>query len=246
MRAVRMLASPLAVLSVFAVAANAQYPRTVRGPAVPSRWSVGGDFTVSQPKGEFGEHAPTGYGGNVVGLFKLDQRGIFSIRADLGGLQYGSETKRVPFLPYTGRVLLDVITRNDIFWGAIGPQMMLITTGPIRPYANAAIAVQDFVTETSLSGSDDSNDYASTTNSEDATLAFIFGGGTYISFSNNRTYPVLNLSARYHFGGTARYLRKGDITDNPDGSITLHPVTSKTDFVLWQIGVIVPISIHSR
>jgi hypothetical protein len=30
---------------------------------------------------------------------------------------------------------------------------------------------------------------------------------------------------------------KGDITDNPDGTITLHPRNSKTDMVLWQIGL---------
>jgi hypothetical protein len=47
---------------------------------------------------------------------------------------------------------------------------------------------------------------------------------------------AFNLGARYYYGGRATYLNKGDITDNPDGTITPHPRNSKTDLVLWQLG----------
>ena len=44
------------------------------------------------------------------------------------------------------------------------------------------------------------------------------------------------LCARYFYGGHATYLTKGDIVDNPDGTVTLNTRESKTDLVLWQLG----------
>jgi hypothetical protein len=239
MRAITRLALVALFLFVGASSSDAQTRR--RGPLLPTRFTIAGDLLVAQPKGEFGSNIDTGFGGNVVFMYKLDPAGVFSLRADLGGMQYGSERKRVPFLPYTGRVLLDVTTTNNVYWGAIGPQMQLLTSGPVRPYVNAAIGVQGFVTQSALSGSDESWDYASTTNSDDAAVAYMAGGGVYIPLGKTATSASLNIGARYHFGGTASYLREGDITDNADGTITLHPRNTKTDMVMWQIGVSVPI-----
>ena len=70
---------------------------------LPSRFSLGGDFAISQPKGAFASNVPNGYGFDLTGMFKIDPRGYFNIRADLGGVQYGRETQRVNF-PNTGRV----------------------------------------------------------------------------------------------------------------------------------------------
>src|SRR6266446_5178958 len=78
---------------------------------LPSRFSFGGDFAISQPKGEFANNVPNGYGFDVTGMFRIDQKGWFNIRADGGGVQYGRETQRVNF-PNTGRVSLDVETDN--------------------------------------------------------------------------------------------------------------------------------------
>ena len=239
MRALTRL-SLVSLLSVVAASApDAQTPP--RGALFPTRFTIAGDLLVAQPKGEFGSNVDNGFGGNVVFTYKLDQAGVFSLRGDLGAMQYGSETKRVPFLPYTGRVLLDVTTSNNVFWGAIGPQMQLMTTGPVRPYVNGGVGFQAFVTKSALSGSNKSWNYASTTNSDDVTLAYMVGGGLYIPLGKTPTSASLNVGARYHFGGNAKYLREGDITDNPDGTITLNPRFSKTDVVMWQLGISVPI-----
>jgi hypothetical protein len=56
----------------------------------------------------------------------------------------------------------------------------------------------------------------------------------------------LNLGAKYHYGAQATYLREGDITDNPDGTITLNPRRSKTDMIVWQVGVSFNIPRNSR
>jgi hypothetical protein len=74
-----------------------------------------------------------------------------------------------------------------------------------------------------------------TTNLDDWSHAWIFGGGVMIPFG--KSIGALNLGARYHYGARATYLKKGDITDNPDGTINLNPRNSKTDLVLWQLGV---------
>lgn len=233
-----VLVAAAAVVTVSSAGAQEHRRHSV---SFPSRFSIAGDFIVSKPKGEFANYVGTGFGGNVIGLFRLDPDGMFSLRADLGGLQYDRETKRVAFLPYTPRVQLDVETVNTVYWGAIGPQFMFTTKGPVRPYANAAIGFMDFVTTTSLKGTEYDEEFASTENKSDVTTAYVFGGGVYIPLGRARTSASLNLGARYHFGGRASYLRKGDIIDNPDGTITVNAVSSKTDVILWQLGINVPI-----
>jgi hypothetical protein len=200
----------------------------------PTRFSVGGDVVLSQPKSEFANNVGNGYGFDLTGLFKVDPKGFFNLRADLGGIQYGRETKRIPFQPITGRIRLDLETDNRIGFAAIGTQLQ-IPDGWIRPYANAAIAVTNFSTQSSLSGSDDSFETITSTNASDNSHAWIFGGGVTIPFGRFST-GALNIGARYFYGGTATYLTEGDIIDNPDGTITLNPRNSKTDLVLWQLG----------
>ena len=200
---------------------------------VPSRFYFGGDVVISQPKGEFANNVPNGVGFDLTGMFKVDPHGYFNLRADLGGVQYGHETQRVNF-PTTGRVSLDVDTDNRIGFGSIGAQLQ-IPDGWVRPYANAAIAATYLWTESSISGTEDSYEVASTTNYDDWSHAWVFGGGLMIPFG--KSSGALNLGAKYFYGGQATYLREGDITDLPDGSIAINPRRSKTDLVLWQVGV---------
>lgn len=202
----------------------------------PSRFQVGGDFVVSQPKGELANNIDNGFGFNGTGMFRLDPKGFVSLRADVGGVQYGRELIEIPFSQFTGRIALDLETTNSIAWGAIGGHLQ-IPEGWFRPYANASIAYTHFSTESSLTGSDDDYEYATTTNQSDGSRAWIFGGGVVIPFGSKYALGGLNLGARYYYGGNATYLREGDIIDNADGSVTLNPRTSKTDLVLWQLGV---------
>jgi hypothetical protein len=235
-----MLVLMTACILASASAVDAQIVTDI--PQIPSRFSVGGNFVIAQPKGEFANNVPTGYGLDATGMFRLDPKGYFNIRADLGGMQYGREVQRVAF-PTTGRVSLNVETDNSVAFGAIGAQVQ-IPDGWFRPYANAAIATTYFWTDSSLSGTDSSYPAATTTNYDDWSHAWVFGGGVMIPFGSS--LGALNLGARYHYGAHATYLRKGDITDNPDGSITLNPRSSKTDLVLWQLGVSFAIPRTSR
>jgi hypothetical protein len=227
-KAVLVLSTAFIFASVSA--ANAQLSNVEM---LPSRFSFGGDLAISQPKGEFANNVPNGYGFDLTGMFRLDPQGYFNLRADLGGVRYGHERVRVGF-PVSGRVAVDLNTDNQIGFGAFGVQLQ-IPDGWFRPYANAAVAATYFWTESSISGADNSESFLQTTNLDDWSHAWIFGGGVMIPFG--RSIGALNLGARYHYGATATYLKEGDITDNPDGSINLNPRRSKTDLVLWQLGV---------
>jgi len=230
MQSKAVLVLSTAFIFASASAADAQFSNVTM---LPSRFSFGGDLALSQPKGEFANNVPNGYGFDLTGMFRLDPQGYFNLRADLGGVRYGHERVRVGF-PASGRVAVDLNTDNQIGFGAFGVQLQ-IPDGWFRPYANAAVAATYFWTESSISGADNSESFLQTTNLDDWSHAWVFGGGVMIPFG--RSIGALNLGARYHYGASATYLKEGDITDNPDGSINLNPRNSKTDLVLWQLGV---------
>jgi hypothetical protein len=213
-----------------AVAAGAQV--VYNAPQIPSRFVVGGDFAISQPKGEFASNVPTGYGFDLNGLFKLDPKGWLGIRADAGGIQYGHEHMGLGFFGPLG-IELNLNTDNRIEFGALGLQLQ-IPDGWFRPYASASYAGVHFSTESCVSNPDDLVQEVCHDNHGDWAGAGVFGGGLVIPFG--KSLAALNLGARYHYGAKATYLRKGDIVDNPDGSVTLNVRSSKTDLVLWQIG----------
>lgn len=201
-----------------------------------------GDAVVSKPKGEFADYVDQGYGLNAGAMFRLDRAGILALRAEVGGLQYGRERMPVAF-DFSGRLTADVVTTNTIGWLSAGPQLTF-PTGPIRPYANAAWALTNFRTTSSIEDRQTSENFATTENASDFSSAVVFGGGLYIPIGGRASTAMLTIGGKYYYGGEATYLPEGGIEDNPDGSITLHPARTKTDFVIWQLGV--SIGIRSR
>lgn len=212
----------------------------------PSRFTIGGGFVVSQPKGEFAENIDNGFGIDAYGLFRLDPTGVLSLRADLGGSQYGRETLPAGYI-YGGRVGVEVETTNSILWAAFGPQLTM-PVGRIRPYASAAIGVMNFQTTSAVRGTDQyqGETFASTENQSDNTRSWIFGGGVYFPFTGKLSMMAIDVGAKYFTGGSATYLREGSIHDNPDGTVTIFPLHSKTDQVTWHVGVSYTIPQHIR
>ncbi len=231
------LAASLAasLVLVFAAPANAQETILFKAPSVPSRFTLGGDVVMLRPKGDFAANIARGWGFNGTGLFRLDQKGYIQLRLDGGMAQYGNETKKIPLNPITGRVSFEVETSNVIGWAGLGGQLQ-IPDGPFRPYVNGSLAYTDFSTTSSLKGVDDSFGDISTRNQHDGSHAWIYGAGVNIPFGRRFTAGMLNFGARYYRGSEAAYLRKGDIIDNPDGTISFTPRRSKTDMILWQLG----------
>lgn len=213
-----------------------------RGGVAKPRIAAFGDAIVSKPKGEFADYVDHGYGFNAGAMFRLDPAGMLGLRAEIGGLQYGRERMPVAF-DFSGRLTADVVTTNTIGWLSAGPQLTF-PTGPIRPYANAAWALTNFRTTSSIEDRRTSENFATTENASDFSSAVVFGGGLYVPIGGRRSTAMLTIGGKYYYGGEATYLPEGGIEDNPDGSITLHSARTKTDFVIWQLGM--SIGIQSR
>lgn len=236
----------LAVASLTLVSASAG-PAQAPGlpPAPPPRVMVFGDAIVSKPKGEFADHVDQGYGFNGGAMLRIDVAGMLGVRAEVGGLQYGRERMPVAFSPFSGRVTADVITTNTIGWISLGPQFTF-PVGPVRPYANAAFAITNFRTTSALQDRQTNERFAVTDNASDFASAVVFGSGVYIPLGGRASSAMLTLGGKYYYGGEATYLTEGGIQDNPDGTLTLSPTRSRTDFVIWQLGVTVGIQSRRR
>jgi hypothetical protein len=211
--------------------AAAQYGLEAR----PVRVMLGGGAFVAQPVGEFKNYVNNGFGGGGHLLLRVDPQGFLALRADVGYLLYGHETKRVS-LPDAGRVQFDVTTSNNILTYSIGPQLM-VPTGPIRPYINAFMGGAYFFTESSVGGSDNSSDFASTRNFSDNVPSYGYGGGLFVPFAVRNALIGLDAGARFIRNGHTQYLREGGITDLPGGGFIVSPIESETNLVVYHVGV---------
>jgi opacity protein-like surface antigen len=108
---------------------------------------------------------------------------------------------------------------------------------------NGSVGFAYFATTSSVEGSNNDGDpFASDTNFDDATFAWTAGGGVQIRVAGGGKPVYLDFGARYHGNGEAEYLRKGDITDLPDGTVVLNPQRSDTNLWTIRVGVSVGIS----
>lgn len=227
----------VALLALAPAALAAQTPRQQRQ-LRPSRFSAGLEGGVAQPVGPFADEVGTFGGGALFGAFRLTP--ALSLRAEANLLVYGHQ--RIPDLcaASTCRVHLDVTTDNQIFSGLIGPQLEL-PTGPVRPYAGGGVGLGYFFTSSGIGGTSGGN-IASTNNYHDAVFAWTGGGGLRIPFRIRQVHFAADVGARYQHNGEVSYLVEDTgITDNPDGSITVHPVKTAANFVLWHVGASVTI-----
>lgn len=213
-------------------------------PAGPPRAFAGGAAVYATPRGDFARQIDDSFGLQGHLLYDVTGHGWLGLRLEGGGLVYGTERKRVPFSSTVGgRVLVDVTTSNSIGHFGAGPQLGL-PAGRFRPYVNGFAGVTLLSTGTSVENvdRDDAHPIASTNNHSDWTFAYGAGGGLYMPLRGGRNPISLDLGLTYRNSGEASYLRPGDIEDNPDGTITIHPVTSRTDMTQFYVGISVGLS----
>jgi opacity protein-like surface antigen len=227
---------------VFALVFSAVVP-TIAGAQIlrptlnPTRFTVGGNFILSEPKEGFRQNVGNGFGGGGTVQYNLLRSGLVGLRFDASGVRYGKEEKRVPISDSIGsRILVDLTTRNTITTFSLGPELAK-PTGRIRPYVNAGYSRLLFKTTSALSGSDSEEDFTNTTNHKDSTGAWVYGGGLRFQLGPAMSPLTLDFGLRYHRGGSASYLREGSIQDNSDGSITINPLSSRTPFLAYTVGV---------
>ena len=197
--------------------------------------SVGGHLLFAGPVGEFDENVDFGFGLGAHGRLPLDDNETLSLRLDLGFINYGNETIRI-CITQPCRVTGDLTTENNILLLGIGPEVG-VGSGAVRLYANASIGLAYFATTSSVEGENDFGDpFASSTNFDDVTFAWTVGPGAQLRvWTGERASVSFDLFTRYHGNGEARYLRKGDIQDQPDGNVVLDPQQSETNF--WTVGL---------
>ena len=202
------------------------------------RWEVGGGFMVMAPQGEFGRFVDDGYGFGINATVGLDPSNVIGIRFDAGYVNYGSERFGVPVFPTGGRVWTDLVTRNNIGYVGLGPQIQ-VPNGPIRPYVNGFVGVGYFFTESSIHGGYPYNyvGYGSTLNFDDMSLAYGFGGGLAIELAAGDMPIFLKLDTQYRRHDTTEYLVPGSIIDDGRGGAFIDPLYSDVDFLLFQVGV---------
>jgi hypothetical protein len=194
-------------------------------------------LNVAQPVHEFRAYVANGVGLAGHGLYRLGAAGAFALRADLGFVTYGRESRRVPLLPGTGRITADLTTTNNIFYAGVGPQLMA-PSGPVRPYANAGVGFSGFWTNSSLNVRNSDESLASENNQSDVTWAGGAGGGVLVPVSRGlRQIAFLDVGARFHRNGRVRYLRKGGIVDLPDGTTRFDVIDGPADLWTFHLGV---------
>lgn len=224
-----------AVLAAAAMSPSAGAQLSLRS---TPRMEAGIGFEYAQPVGDFRQNVNHGFGGGGHFIYGFDPLGIIGIRADAGYINYGNETHYLPFSSSIRRIVLRAETSNNIFVGSIGPQLT-IPLGRVRPYVNAGIGFAYFYTQTSIRDDYDSAQLAQTTNYSDNSLAYTGGAGFNIPLTLSGQAASLDIGARYNSVNRARYLTRGDITDDPNDQfgVIITPHESAANFVAYHVGV---------
>lgn len=214
----------LAVLLVVPAAARAQEP---------SRFSGSIALLNTQPLGELS--TGPGIGIAVAGAYALDPFRIFRLRGEFRASVYDRETDQVCFSGTVGcRILLDLETNYSIVYGGIGPQIV-IPIGPTELALDGTIGWSAFTATSTLQGVDDQDEsFGQTNNYDDQTFAWSTGGEFRVPVSRQ---VAIALGAHYQHNGTVSYLRKGGITDNPDGTLSFDPYRTEANLVAITLGV---------
>jgi hypothetical protein len=200
-------------------------------------FQFGIDFSSVFPVGEFRDNVDSngyGVGGNfLVGL----GRRPFYVGVDAGFVTYGSETRDQPLIPSIPEVDLEVRTTNNIalthFLFRAQPR-----SGAVRPYADALIGFKYLYTRTTINSDIDDEAIASTTNLNDITFSYGFGGGVQVRLASLGGSGDISLDTkvRYLRGSEAEYLKEGSIR-RENGNVFFDVLSSRTDVVSFQIGV---------
>jgi hypothetical protein len=222
-------------------------------PAAAIDFQAGGGFVVAVPRGELGENIEnTGLGLELHGGIWLGASPVM-LGAQLGFLNYGSESRREPFSLTIPDVEVEVTTTNSIYSGHLMLRLAPRLPG-VRPYAEGVVGFKNFETTTKIEeidGDPDEDPIAESTNLGDT--VFSYGGSAGLMFRVWRSglgsdapdgmlgedFDVwLDLRFGYQGGGEAEYLKEGAITRGPDG-VEYDISRSSTELMLFQVGAAV-------
>jgi len=104
-------------------------------------------------------------------------------------------------------------------------------------YAYAFAGYSYFYTESSANDDGGGGTFANTTNFHDGGWATGYGGGLRLPLLLRRVDASVDAGARLTRNGTRTYLRRGDIVDQPDGSLQFNRRTTSADFWQYHVGM---------
>lgn len=210
------------------------------------RITVGGAGIYGQPIGEFSQNVRRAFGADGFGTLGFDSQGIFSLRGEIGYQQYASKAE--PFLVSTGfgLVELESETKSGVLTMGIGPQLSA-PAGPVRPYVAGTVGFARFATNTAIviaadrsqSGSKETLDQR--TVSSDFILSLAASAGIGFQVPAFGRGVEIDVGARYHRNGNAKYVTSEGVVYNGTGTPIVTPTESEADFVVYRIGIVVPI-----
>ena len=240
---VRGIAAGLIALMALGPAAAAAQHRGAPFSDPPSRgggerWELGALFAVMSPQGHFGTLIDEGFGAGFSASLGFADTPAFRIRFDAGYVTYGSETLGVPVFAVTERIIADIVTRNNIGYLGLGPEIRL-PYGPVQPYVNGFVGLGYFFTVSSVERWElfESFDSGTTVNFDDVRAAYGLGGGLAIRLNRSGNPLMLRLEAQYRRHGRTEYLVPGSLVEDRLGSTSFTPIASDADFMLFQVGV---------
>ena len=202
------------------------------------------DLLGANPVGDFGELVDNGFGGQAGLRARLGGDSPLLLRLDGGFMIYGHERVDVCFpAPIGCRVGAELTTTNAVAFMGVGPEIAF--PGRVSPYVFGTVGFSYFSTTSSLEDYGGSQDYFSTNNYSDFVGAARLGGGIRFQVGGPGSVSV-DVGAEYHRNGMAEYLRKGDILDHPDGSITVFPNRTEANFMSFRLGVSIPVGYRPR
>lgn len=225
-----VLAVGLSLAALGSLSSQAFDATSGSGQARPWLFDVGMQY--ARPVGAFAASVDRAIGVGGSARYHLPRFAALGVRGDVAWLNYGNERKHVPLTPTINRVLVEMNTANDIAIATVGPELM-VPVGPLRPYAFAFAGYSYFYTETSVGDDQDGGSFARSTNFHDGGATKGWGGGLRIPVSLNRVEVAIDGGARLTYNGVRSYLRRGDIVDQPDGSLLLNPRTTPANFVQY-------------
>jgi len=201
-----------------------------------SSFAFGINGVLARPVGEFQRFVDWGGGLGTYGVINFDRGRHFGLRLDGSFVMYGHERYSTVLSPTIRRVWVDVDTDNFIVGFGVGPQFTL-GNGPIRPYVYGTAGFSYFATVSSVSGTAHFDNGLSSTNFDHFTGALVGGGGLLFRLTQGRHPISIDMSVQSTYNGEAEYLRRGDIVENLDGSVTVFPIRSQANLVTFRTGI---------
>jgi hypothetical protein len=236
MRVAPLIAALLFVITPVVRQASAQLIGETNDESRPAaRGYIAVGARGAQPLEDFANYIDFGYGFGGYVAHALDSRGVFSIRGSIDMLWYGHETTRHSLSDWSNSTL-DVTTSNNIFSIGIGPYLTVPGPG-VRPFLTGTVGFSYFSTSTAVKWRYSEETLDNWTDFSDGVTAWTGGGGLLIPLTRSQRPVLLELSAIYHGNGEAEYLREGSISRDDDGNAVFTPIRSRTNLVLYTIGV---------